>query len=193
MKLLSSLMAGFLLTAPIQGNASPVDDLHGYFKTPVIAGNGCPIGSVSVTGINTATLNIVFDSYDAGKHALSGLSRAGCSFSIPIRVPSGYEISNITTEWQGFIEGKGQLKRKYFVLGEPYMPWKTNNYDIPSGDRFLVTDDFYHSSFKMGCNGGVKILRINSQIKAMKKNSYIAVASNDLTNRLIFNVQFSPC
>ena len=192
MKILKTIAVASVLSFAAISSTYATPSVH--FENPIgWAGTGCKAGSVSVTGVNTSTLSVLFDSYDAGKNALSGLGRAGCSFSVPIRVPRGFQVSHVTADWQGFVEGKGQLRRKYFISGEPYIPWKTNNYNMPSGDNFLVTDDLYHSSFKMGCNGGVKTLRINSQIRAMTGSSYAAVDSTDLSNKLIFKVLFAPC
>jgi hypothetical protein len=169
------------------------------FKNPIgWAGTGCPAGSTFVDGANTAQLQVLFDSYDAGKNSLSGLARSACSFSVPIQVPSGFQVSKLTADWEGYVQGKGQFKRKYKLIGSgividpSYISWKTNNYNHPSGNNFTKRDTLIHGSVA-GCGGGVYKLRINSQVRALNGNSYSAIDSADLTNRLIFRVQFQPC
>lgn len=187
MKLLTTITAaailGLIMTSSVQ--AAPVD----YFKGPVKwAGTGCPAGSsTSVSG--AATLSTSFASFDAGSNSLSGLKRSACSFSIPIKVPRGYQVSHLSADWKGFVKGRGQLKRKFFFAGKPYTPWKTSNFVKPNGANFSKQDNFFHSSFATGCNGGLFNLRINSQIKAMDSNSYAAV----LSNRLLFVLHFKRC
>ena len=92
-----------------------------YFNNPINwAGTGCKAGSVSVSGAKTENLSILFDSYDAGKDAKSGLKRSACSFSIPIKIPTGYKISTLTADWEGYVEGIGELSRKYLLTGKPH-------------------------------------------------------------------------
>ena len=165
-----------------------------YFKNPVgWAGTGCKAGSVSVIGANTNTLSILFDAYDAGKDSESGKKRVACSFAVPIKVPRGFQVSHLTTDWEGYIEGKGQLSRKYFLAGRPYTSWKRNTYRKPGGGNFTKRDNIYHASFATGCNGGTYNLRINSQIRALGRSSYAAVDSADLKNKVKFLLRFRRC
>jgi len=192
MKVLTTITAAAVLALGMASSAQATPAVH--FKNPVNwAGTGCSAGSVSVSGANTATLSVLFDSYDAGKDSLSGLRRSACSFSVPIKVPRGFQVSHLTADWEGFVEGRGQLSRKYFLAGSPYTSWKRNTYNRPAGGNFSKRDNIYHSTFATGCNGGVFNLRINSQIRAMGRNSYAAVDSADLHNRVRFLLRFRPC
>jgi hypothetical protein len=165
-----------------------------YFKNPIqFAGTGCPAGSIAIVGANTPTLSILFDQYDAGKDSTSGKSRTACSFAVPIKVPRGFQISHLTADWQGYVSGKGELKRKYFLAGEPYTGWKTNTHNSPSGGNFLDRDNILHASLATGCDGGQYNLRINSQIRALGGNSYAAVDSADLNNKILFMLKFKKC
>ena len=192
MKLLTTITAAALLGLGIMSSAQAAPAVH--FKNPVNwAGTGCKAGSVSVSGANTATLSVLFDSYDAGKDSMSGLKRAACSFSVPVKVPPGFQMSHLTADWEGYIDGKGQLSRKYFLAGRPYTSWKRNTYRKPNGGNFSKRDNLYHATFASGCNGGIFNLRINSQIRAMGRNSYAAVDSADLHNKVKFRLRFRPC
>ncbi len=193
---LTKVLAAALISL---GAALPAQAAQVVFKNPLgWAGTGCPAGSTSVTGVNSAELSVLFDSYDAGKNSLSGLKRAACSFSVPIKVPDGLQVSKLTVDWEGYVEGKAEFKRKYKLIGSgividpSYISWKRDNYNKPSGDNFTKRDTLIHGS-AAGCGGGVYKLRINSQIKAKTPNTYTAIDSADLTNRLIFRVWFQPC
>lgn len=181
------------------GAAVPAQAAEVVFQNPLgWAGTGCPAGSTSVVGVNSAELSVLFDSYDAGKNSLSGLGRSACSFSVPIKVPDGLQISRLTVDWEGYVQGKGEFKRKYKYIGSgvvidpSYISWKVNNYNKPSGDNFTKRDTLFHGSVAV-CGGGVQRLRINSQIKAKTSSSYAAIDSSDLTNRVVFRVKFQPC
>jgi len=119
MKLLTTMTAAAVLALTMVSAVQARPAV--YFKNPVNwAGTGCNAGSISVSGANTATLSVLFDKYDAGRDALSGLRRSACSFSVPIKVPRGFQISHLTADWEGYVEGRGQLSRKYFLAGRPY-------------------------------------------------------------------------
>lgn len=192
MKILTTIIAtavlGLGMVSSVQ--ASPAV----YFKNPVgWAGTGCKAGTATVIGANSDTLSILFDSYDAGKDSESGKKRVACSFAVPIKVPAGFQISHLTADWEGYIEGKGQLSRKYFLAGNPYTGWKRNTYRKPNGGNFTNRDNIYHASFAPHCRGGQYNLRINSQIKAMGRHSYAAVDSVDLKNKVLFRLRFRRC
>jgi len=192
MKLLTTFIAtavlGLSMVSSVQARPAV------YFKNPVgWAGTGCKAGTATVIGANTNTLSILFDSYDAGKDSESGRKRTACSFAIPIKVPAGYQVSHLTADWEGYIEGKGQLSRKYFLAGRPFVSWKRNTYNKPNGGNFTKRDNLYHSTFRSSCRGGTFNLRINSQIRALGRHSYAAVDSLDLKNRVLFKLRFRPC
>lgn len=165
-----------------------------YFKAPInFAGTGCPAGSIAVTGENTDTLSILFDKYDAGKESASGKRRSACSFAVPVHVPQGYQVSVLTADWQGYAEGKAELKRKYFFAGEPNVPTQVNRINSPAGEDFLFQDGRIHESLSVSACGEDKVLRINSSIIAKGSQSYAAVDTADLKNTVQFQVQWQRC
>lgn len=192
MKILTSIVTAAVLGVAAMSSASAADV---YFKNPIqFKGTGCPgDNSVEVIGANTASLTVLFGQYDAGKNSMSGLDRAGCGFAIPIKVPRGFQFSEITADWEGYVKGKGELKRKYFLTGQPTSQWQTNAYNKPSGGNYSKRDSIYHASLATGCNGGQYNLRISSQVRTLVNGSYIAVDSADLNNRLIFKLKFKKC
>ncbi|MEZ5534291.1 MAG: DUF4360 domain-containing protein [Thiolinea sp.] len=166
-----------------------------YFKNPVgFAGTGCPAGSISVTGTNTSTLSVLFDSYDAGYDSASGQSRrASCSFAVPVHVPQGFQVSTMTADWQGFAEGRSQLRRKYFFAGQPQQPWITSHFNSPNGTDYLRRDTLQHATLTWARCGRDVTLRLNSNVRARDRRSYIAVDTVDLQNRVRFHVQWRRC
>ncbi|MGV6808891.1 MAG: DUF4360 domain-containing protein [bacterium] len=186
---LSSAVLGLTM---LSGNASANDPV--YFKAPInFAGTGCPAGSVAVTGEFTDTLSILYDQFDAGKDSTSGKRRAACSFAVPVHVPQGYQVSVLTADWQGYAEGRAELKRKYFFAGEPHVPTQTNRINSHNGKDFLYRDARIHESLSFSKCGEDKILRINSSVKAKGGSSYIAVDTADLKNTVQFQLQWKRC
>jgi len=165
-----------------------------YFNAPINwAGTGCKAGSVSVSGSNTNSLSILFDAYDAGKDAKSGLSRSACSFSIPIQIPSAYTFKYLTADWEGYVEGKGEISRKYFLTGQTQTLWKRNAYNKPDGANFTIRDNINHTPLSSGCAGGLFNLRIESQLKTTGEDSYAAIDSTDLHSKIKLKLHLRPC
>ena len=161
-----------------------------YFKKPMeFAGTGCGTGSYTFSGDGTDTLSILFSEYDAADPAdgaMSGLRHASCSFAVPIHVPSGYQVSVLTSDWRGFAQGSTELFREYFFAGETGGS-KTSN---PNGNYTERDDGLQYESSLCGKD---VILRINSSIQATGSGSYIAVDSADLKNSLEIYVQLEKC
>lgn len=161
------------------------------FNNTAWAGTGCPAGTGLLTGVNSADMSVFFDAYEAGKNASNGLKRSACAFAIPVHVPEGFRISKITVDWGGYIDGKGEFRRKYKIMGSglaidpSYVPWKVSHYNEPSGDDFSQHDTFIYDS-KSGFGSGKYKLRINSQAKVRNANSYM-ILNKPLRVRLYFS------
>ena len=193
MKIVSTVIASTVLGFALASTASATTDPV-YFKAPLnFAGTGCPANSVAVTGENTDTLSILFDSYDAGKDSSSGKRRAACNFAVPVHVPQGYQVSVMSADWQGFAEGKTELRRKYFFAGNPNRPWEVSKFNDPNGINFLERDQRLHRSLSFSECGKDKMIRINSSIRAKRSNAYIAVDTLDLQNTVKFHLQWRAC
>ncbi len=162
-----------------------------YFKTPInFSGTGCPTGSFNVTGENTPTLSLLFDSYDAaqGMGSASGLERSSCNFAVPLHVPEGYQVSQIFADWRGYSTGQTEFSREYFLPGGGEGIVKTTN---PSGD-YMIRDEglIYESNSRCGQD---ITLRINSSVHALEDASYIAMDSLDIKNTLELHVEWKRC
>jgi hypothetical protein len=165
-----------------------------YFKAPVdFGGTGCPQGTVRITGVNSDTLTVMFDQYDAAKprgNAASKRMRASCSFAVPVRVPQGYQASLVTIDWQGYAEGNTELRRKYFFAGHPFVKPVV---DSPKGDYLYRDAGIIRTLVPWSPCGQDVQLRLNSSIKAKSNKSYIAVDTVDLSNKILFQVQWRKC
>ncbi len=194
MKILPTMIASAILGLGLTSGANAVDNNSVYFKAPLdFAGTGCPAGSTAVAGENTDTLSILFGSYDAGKDSVSGKKRVACSFAVPVHVPEGMQVSVMKADWQGFVEGKGELRRKYFFAGQPNEPWEVSTFNKPAGYSFTETDARLHGSLSFSECGEDKVIRINSSIRARGSNSYMAVDTLDLQNKVVFKLQWRQC
>ena len=194
LKVLSVLntAASILLLALVIFRTATADDV--VFEAPLsFKGTGCPGEvSVAVVGAGTPTLSVLFGRFDSGESSVSGLFRTACSFAIPVKVIRGFQVSHITVDWEGYVEGEGELKRKLFLAGHDWIPWQINSFNEPDGENFTIRDNLLHASFAVGCDGAEYNLRINSQIIASEA-SYIAVDSADLNNKVTFKIKFEEC
>lgn len=187
MKRLSLLITGLLLTLSAPENAVPAGNSHVYFKTPTIAGSGCPAGSTSVA-INPdgSTISILFSSYFAKP------GNKSCNIAIPIHVGDGFQVSTMVADFEGYIEGKGELHRSYFFPGNRSRP-KKSIVSSKTGDNFTIRDNLIPMSKVWSkCSSNVN-MRINSRIRTANKNSFITIDSLDLSKGLVLNLQYRRC
>ncbi len=161
------------------------------FQAPMeFAGTGCKPGEYSFSGDGTDTLTVLFSGYDAGMprdKAASKMQRTACSFVVPVKVPPGFQVSTMTSDWRGFAEGRTELFREYFFAGQRGPQART----APSGN-YTERDNLMHNTWS-GCGGGLVPLRINSSVRAISNPSYIAIDTVDLQNKVVFQLKSRPC
>ena len=169
---------------------------HPYFKAPMdVTGTGCPQG-FTVTGEGGDTLTIMFDQYDAAvpkDDAASGLTRSSCNFAVPIHVPAGSRVCQLSADWRGFSEGETELTRQYFFADQ-----STNQLDkstiftetegIDYTERDLMSPGDYITPQPQARD---VIFRINSAVEAKSSDSYIAV--DTLDKALVFELNWQEC
>ena len=161
------------------------------FNAPMqFAGTGCKPGEYSFSGDGTDTLTVLFSAYDAANpqdNAASGMRRTACSFVVPVKVPPGFQVSTMTSDWRGYAEGQTQLFREYFFAGQRGPQARTS----PKGN-YTERDNLMNATWS-GCKGGTVPLRINSSVRAITKPSYIAVDTVDLHNKVVFHLESRRC
>lgn len=188
MKTLSTLIAGTLLALTVsQASVATPSNNTVFFKAPAIAGSGCPAGSsdFAITP-DGATLSILFDSYIAEP------GNKSCNIAVPVHIPNGFQVSTMTADFRGFVEGRAELRRSYFFAGDQTRPKKTRLYS-KDGDDYTVHDDLVTMSESWSRCGEDVNMRINSRIRTRNKHSSISVDSLDLTNGVVFQLQYRQC
>ncbi|QTR49117.1 DUF4360 domain-containing protein [Candidatus Thiothrix anitrata] len=193
MKTLKIAAASALLALSAAQTAQAADPV--FFQAPIqMAGTGCAPGSVSVIGENTSSLTMLFSTYDAGNNSVSGLRRSSCNFAVPVHVPQGYQLSVLTSDWQGYVEGKGRFTRSYGTsLNTRAVNPGTRNLSSPSGTNWQVKDGLMHATAVSGCAGGKFNLRVNTSVQAVGNNSYVAVDTLDMNNKVVFHLKWKRC
>jgi hypothetical protein len=187
MKTLSTLIAATVLTLSAQTSIATPSNNTVHFKAPAIAGNGCPSGSsdFAITP-DGSTLSILFDNYIAES------SNKSCNMAIPVHIPNGFQVSTMTADFRGFIEGRAELRRSYFFAGNP-APIKKTKLRNKYGDDYTVRDNLMIMTESWSKCGQDVNMRINSRIIPRGKRSSISVDSLDLSNGVVFHLQYRRC
>ncbi len=83
-------------------------------------GSGCPGGSVDLRfSPNGQTVNIQTNQFIADGNT-SRQRRKSCNLTIPIQVPSGYQVAIRNADYRGYVSPRteGNLRTEYFFAGE---------------------------------------------------------------------------
>ncbi|MCI5168139.1 MAG: DUF4360 domain-containing protein [Candidatus Electrothrix sp. GM3_4] len=168
---------------------------HPYFKAPMdVIGTGCPQG-FTVTGEGENTLTVMFDQYDGANPkdgAASGLTRSSCNFAIPIHVPAGSQVCQLTADWRGFSEGETELTRQYFFADQSESQVDKTSIFKEDGITFTERDSLNPRAYTVPqLQARDVILRINSDVQAKGSDSYIAVDTID--EALVFELNWQAC
>ncbi|MCK5902244.1 MAG: DUF4360 domain-containing protein [Cocleimonas sp.] len=188
MKLLSTLIASTLLVLSVsQSSVAEPSENTVYFKAPAIAGSGCPSGTsdFAITPDGT-TLSVLFDSYIAEP------GNKTCNIAVPVHVPNGFQVSTMTADFRGFVEGRAELRRSYFFAGQRTRAMK-RRLNSKTGDEYFVHDELMVMSESWSQCGEDVNMRINSRIRTRGKNSSISVDSLDLNSGVVFKLQYRQC
>lgn len=187
MNILNTVIAGTLLAVVAQTTVATPNKNTVYFKAPAIAGSGCPAASsdFAITP-DGSTLSILFDSYVAEP------GNKSCNIAVPIHVPNGFQVSKMTADFRGFVEGRAELRRSYFFAGDRTPTIKTPLYKR-HGDDYIVRDNLMLMSESWSRCGEDVNMRINSRIRTKNRQSSISVDSLDLANGVMFHLQYRRC
>ncbi len=174
--------------------ASAAED-QPYFKAPMdVTGTGCPQG-FSVTYEVENTLTVMFDQYDAADPkdgAASGLTRSSCNFAVPIHVPAGSQVCQLTADWRGFSVGETEVTRQYFFTDQSESQVDRTSIFKEDGINFTERDSLNPRAYTVPQQQARDlILRINSAVEAKSNDSYISVDTID--KMLVFKLNWQPC
>ena len=186
MKTLATVIAAATL-ALAANTASAANNNSVYFQAPAIAGSGCPAGTTdfAITP-DGQTLTILFDSYTADPGNLT------CNVAVPVHVPNGYQVSLMTADYRGFVEGTAELRRSYFFAGATG-PSLVTPLSSGGGKEYTQRDNLVTMSESFAKCGQDVNLRINSRIRTKNSRSSISVDSLDLNNGMVFHLQYKKC
>lgn len=183
-----TLITSALLTAILsQANIAIANQDAVYFQAPAIAGSGCPADTTdfAITP-DGQTLTILFDAYSADP------GNKTCNIAVPVHVPNGFQVSLVTADYRGFVEGRADLRRSYFFAGE-VGPSLVTPFNIASGREYTERDSLTTSSNSFAHCGQDVNLRIQTRIMTKTNNSSISVDSLDLNNGMVFQLQYQRC
>lgn len=185
------------LTASITTSVVAAQDTV-HFNAPIdFAGTGCPVGSMTFAGEGTATLTVMFGSYDAANpptDASSKLQRSSCNFAVPVHIPAGWQISLLTSDWRGFAAGEAELHREYFFADQTSGITLITPFNDPDGVNYTESDSLESSSYT-ACQSEDRdvMLRINSNVQAKSDDSYISMDTIDMDNKVILKLNSRTC
>ena len=188
MKKLTVLASALLTVATLSQTAFAAPSNNSvYFQAPAIAGSGCPAGTTdfAITP-DGQTLTILFDSYLADPGNLT------CNVAVPVHVPNGYQVSLMTADYRGFVEGSAELRRSYFFAGATG-PALVTPFKSSAGKEYTERDNLLTMSESFARCGQDVNLRINSRIRTKTSHSSISVDSLDLNNGMVFHLQYKKC
>ncbi|TXH77372.1 MAG: DUF4360 domain-containing protein [Thiothrix sp.] len=183
-----TMLASALLTALLSQTSIAAPNPNSvFFQDPAIAGSGCPAGTTdyAITP-DGQTLTILFDAYSADPGNLT------CNIAVPVHVPNGFQVSLMTADYRGFVQGQAELKRSYFFAGDTG-PALSTPLSSSSGKEYTQRDNLLTMSETLARCGQDVNLRINSRIRTLNNNSSISVDSLDLNNGMIFHLQYRQC
>lgn len=187
MKTFSTVLTAAVLALAAQTTSAAPSNNTVYFQDPAIAGSGCPGGTTdyAITP-DGQTLSILFDNYIADP------GNKTCNIAIPVHVPNGFQVSLMTADYRGFVEGKAELTRSYFFAGATGPSLKTPLVSS-AGKEYTQRDNLLTMSQSFAKCGEDVNLRINSRIRTKSNSSSISVDSLDLNNGMIFHLQYKKC
>ncbi|MFI0401264.1 MAG: DUF4360 domain-containing protein [Thiolinea sp.] len=188
MKKLTVLASALLTAAVLSQTASAAPNNNAvYFQQPAIAGSGCPAGTASAALTEDGqTLSILFDAFSADPGNLT------CNIAVPVHVPNGFQVSLMTADYRGFVQGSAELRRSYFFAGATG-PSLVTPLSSSGGKEYTQRDNMITMSESFARCGQDVNLRINSRIRTKSNNSSISVDSLDLNNGMIFHLQYRKC
>lgn len=187
MKKFTILGSALLTTLLTQASLAAPDPNSVFFQAPAIAGTGCPAGTTDfVITPDGQTLSILFDAFTADPGNLT------CNIAVPVHVPNGFQVSLMTADYRGFVQGQAELRRSYFFAGDTG-PSLATPLSSPNGKEYTQRDNLLTMSESLARCGQDVNLRINSRIRTINNNSSISVDSLDLNNGMILHLQYRRC
>ncbi|MFZ4714700.1 MAG: DUF4360 domain-containing protein [Bacteriovoracaceae bacterium] len=198
--LLNVSMVAVTLALTVLTNAHADDVALGV---PGYGGNGCPIGTASVTlSPDSKSLTILFDQFlaEAGKSSKKTIDRKSCNLAIPIHVPNGFSVSIIGIDYRGFVSlpnsrAVATFNTEYFFAGM-VGPRFQRNWFGPSEADYLFQNAVGVQALVWSPCGADTNIRVNTSMMVRNTGSGDALASVDSIDMqagLIFHYALRAC
>lgn len=170
---------------------------------PSYGGTGCPAGSASVSvSPDQDEISILFDNFvaEAGGPSRRRIDRKACDMSIPIRIPQGYSVAVIQTDFRGFnlvpVGGMNRLNTEYFWASQRG-PAYSDMFRGPQNDDYFATNGVMAAGTVWTPCGMSTNLRIRATIMTQTNGrmdqSMMTVDSADISSGLIYHIQWRRC
>lgn len=158
-----------------------------HFQSPELSGNGCTADSADyVIAPDQQTLTIQFHDYSTA----SGSKH--CNMSIPVSIPAGLQVSQLTTDYQVFVKGQGSLTRSYHFAGQTG-PNISDDFNNAEGESYKQRDNLIAmSNIASQCGQNITI-HISSQIRAKNSNSNITFGTSGTPQGITLYLQARSC
>lgn len=193
-------------TALLAGTLAVFSSAHAdglYLGVPGYGGNGCPVGSASVTlSPDQKSLSILFDQYMAEAGGPNGrqVDRKTCNISIPVHVPQGLSVSIFTVDYRGFNSlpsgGRSLFSTEYFFAGVRG-PKFQKTFQGPMEQDYTLTSSLVGVGQVWSACGEDVNLRVNTSMTAYtnryKDDALSTVDSVDLKSGLVYHLQWKSC
>lgn len=147
------------------------------FEAPAIAGSGCSFDTYSYQTKrirNGALLTI----NTRGFRAKPG--NVTCNLALPIRVPTGYRVSEVSGIFTGYAKGKAELRRSYFLAGATGST-AVSKWISSTGRGFTQKDS---QRLNARCGEDVN-LRVNSRLRTVSNTSQARISAMHITVRYV--------
>ncbi len=170
---------------------------------PAYGGNGCPIGTASVTlSPDQKSLSVLFDQYiaEAGASVGKTLDRKSCNLAIPVHVPQGLSVSILAVDYRGFnslpARAQSTFNVEYFFAGQRG-PAFQRTFMGPLESDYLIRNNLIATAQVWSACGQDVILRTNTSITARtnpsRQDTLATVDSQDVSAALIYSLQWKRC
>lgn len=171
---------------------------------PAYGGTGCPAGTASASVSPTGdALSILFDRFVVEAGGITGVreARKSCSLSIPVRIPQGYSVAVIRTDFRiyNLIPSGGarnRLETEYFWAGvqgprfsATYVGPLDKNEVVPMG---IIAESLVWTPCGASVNMRVKT-DIRTRTNSWMDESTMTVDSADFTGSIVYHLQWRRC
>lgn len=133
-------LLGITVALGLAQSATALDNINLTLGEPVFKGDGCTADTTEIALTeDKQTLSILFEDFQVHSMKPNENQRKKCDIRVPVKVPAGYSISIITSEYRGFnflpAGATATLAADYFLVGVRGPSYKWNFPDTSRDPR----------------------------------------------------------